>query len=97
MASIRNLKKDIDFLTNEVISDAYLAMDFHGEKVKEQVVALLEEVVDFHNYLYEKIQMAPTGKKNPEKKRYFRDIRQEMNTKFPQLFKTLSNIIAQQK
>ncbi len=95
MASIRNLKKDIDFLTNEVISDAYLAMGFHGEKVEEQVITLLEEVVDFHNHLYEKIQMAPTGKKNPERKKYFQGIRQEINTKFPEFFEKLSKIIAQ--
>ncbi len=94
MASIRNLKKDLDFLTNEVISDAFLAIEFHGDKVEQKVQELLEELVDFHNKLYEKIHNAPSGKKNPERKKYFRTIRKDINEKFPEFFEKLSQIIA---
>jgi len=94
MANIRNLKKDIDFLTNEVISDAFLALGFHGEKVEDKVSALLEEVVEFHNNCYEKINTAPTGKHNKEAKPYFRAIKTEMDTKYMEFFEKLSQIIA---
>ncbi len=94
MASIRNLKKDIDFLTNEVISDSFLAIEFHGEKVKEKIQELLEELVTFHNSLHEKIHNAPSGKKNTERKKYFRAIQKEINEQFPIFFEKLSQIIA---
>ncbi len=94
MASIRNLKKDLNFLTQEVINDSFLAVGFHGEKVESKVTELLEEVVDFHNSLYEKILKAPKGKKNPERKKYFLAIREEMNRQYPVFFEKLSNIIA---
>jgi hypothetical protein len=94
MANIRNLKKDVDFLTNDVISDAFLALGFHGEKVEEKVSALLEEVVDFHNQTYEKINSAPTGRKKSETKPYFRNIRTEMDKKYREFFEKLSEIIS---
>ncbi len=94
MASIRDLKKDVNFLTQEVINDAFLAIGLHGNKVESKVTELLEEVVDFHNNIYEKIQQAPTGKKNPKIKKYFRSIREEINKQYPVYFEKLSNIIA---
>ncbi|MCX7861653.1 MAG: hypothetical protein N2449_01500 [Bacteroidales bacterium] len=96
MASIRNLKKDIDYLTNEVVNTAYLAIGIHGEKIEQKVIDLLEEVIDFHNSLYQKIQDAPTGKKNKQAKPYFREIRQAMDEKYPEFFAKLSKIISQQ-
>lgn len=94
MASIRNLKKDIDFLTNEVISDSFLALGFHGDKVGEKVSDLLEEVVDFHNELYDKINAAPSGRKKEGTKKHFNSMRSEMDKKYKEFFEKLSEIIA---
>lgn len=94
MANIRNLKKDVDFLTNDVISDAFLALGFHGDKVQDKVSALIEEVVEFHNLTYEKINNAPTGRKKTETKPYFRSIRTEMDKKYREFFEKLSQIIS---
>lgn len=94
MASIRNLKKDIDFLTNEVINDAFLAVGFHGKEVEQKVQKLLEDLVDFHNNLHDKINKAPKGKKNNDRKKYFSEIQQEIKEKYPLFFEQLSQIIA---
>lgn len=94
MASIRNLKKDINFLTNNIISDAFLALRFHGDKIQDKVNALLKEVVEFRNLIFEKINNAPTGRKKTETKPYFRSIRTEMDKKYREFFEKLSEIIA---
>ena len=45
MASIRRIKRDIDFLANEVISDCYMALYFNDGAKREQIVAVIEEAV----------------------------------------------------
>ena len=40
MASIRRIKRDIDFLANEVISDCYMALYFNDDAKREQIVAV---------------------------------------------------------
>ncbi len=52
MANLRNLKKDIDYLVSEVVSDCYTYMYLHGEEKREQVVKLIEEVVYTRNDLF---------------------------------------------
>lgn len=94
MANIRSLKKDVNFLTNDIISDAFLALDLHGDKVQDKVNALIEEVVEFHNLTYEKINKAPKGRKKAEIKPYFRSIRTEMDKKYCEFFEKLSEIIS---
>ena len=49
MASIRRIKRDIDFLANEVISDCYMALYFNDGAKREQIVAVIEEAVEFRN------------------------------------------------
>ena len=44
MASIRLIKKDIDYLVGEVVADCYLAIYFHPEK-KDEIVKVMEEAV----------------------------------------------------
>ena len=52
MASIRRIKRDIDFLANEVISDCYMALYFNDGAKREQIVAVIEEAVEFRNELF---------------------------------------------
>jgi hypothetical protein len=95
MASIRNLKKDIDFLTNEIIGDSFLAVGFHGEKVKTKVNELLENVVELHNDLFDRINKAPTDRKSKEAKAHFHAIRTEIDKKYREMYDKLSGIIAE--
>ncbi len=95
MASIRNLKKDIDYLTSDIISDSFLAIGLHGEKVQDRVNNVLEKIVDLHNNLYERINQSPTGKKSKEKKTYFNSIRNDIDKKYRDLYEELSKIITE--
>ena len=48
MASVRKLKKDIDYLVEEVLADCFLTIYFKPEK-KDNVVKLMQEAVDVRN------------------------------------------------
>ena len=52
MASLRRVKKDIDYLVSEVVYDCYLALYFHSER-RDAIVAVMEEAVDARNEFYE--------------------------------------------
>lgn len=51
MASLRRVKKDIDYLVSEVVYDCYLALYFHSER-RDAIVAVMEEAVDTRNEFY---------------------------------------------
>ena len=91
MASIRDIKKDIDCLVGEVISDCYLAIYFHPEK-KQDIVTVMEEAVALRNALFLQVNH-PAEKNNPSLvRKHFAHIRQEMFTKVDTLFQKLSGI-----
>lgn len=54
MAKLRTIKKDIAYLTGEVISNCYLALYFQGEGVEDQISAIITRAVELHNSLIER-------------------------------------------
>lgn len=90
MASIRLIKKDIDYLVGEVISDCYLTVYFHPEK-KQEIVSVMEEAVELRNSLFS--QVKPQEKHNPSLvKKHYAHMRRELMEKVDGLFVKLSGI-----
>ncbi|MBE5032960.1 hypothetical protein [Gallalistipes aquisgranensis] len=90
MASIRLIKKDIDYLVGEVISDCYLTVYFHPEK-KQEIVSVMEEAVELRNSLFS--QVKPKEKHNPSLvKKHYAHMRRELMEKVDGLFVKLSGI-----
>ena len=91
MANLRTLKKDIDYLVEEVLGDCYLAIFFHPEK-KDQVLAIMQEAVDVRNDLFERTNN-PAEKNNPSLvRKHYAQIRREMFEKIDKLFNNLSAV-----
>jgi len=92
MANIRNLKKDIDYLFFEFISDCFTYASLHdGDKTKA-VQDLIEEAVECRNEFIEKAAN-PTGKDDPKLvKKYYGAIRKELFEKVDGYFSKLSDI-----
>lgn len=85
------LKKDIDFLVEEVLADCFLALYFHPEK-KDAVTKLMEEVVDLRNSLINKANN-PAEKRNPSLiRKHYAQIRRDMFTGVDGAFEKLSAI-----
>lgn len=91
MASIRELKKDIDYLIFEVISDCFVYAGFHSDK-GESVNEIVTSAVDLRNDLVERVNN-PEGKGEPKVMRaHFQKIQKDLVEGADKLFDRLSSL-----
>ena len=86
MASIRVIKKDVDFLISEVISDCWMFVYLNPGKKYDEAVEIISEAVDLRNSIYEKIN-------RPDKtnvKKYFKSVNEELLKSVDALFLKIS-------
>ena len=77
MASIRSIKREIDYLIEEVVSDCYLTIYFWPDK-REAVLKLLEEAVGLRNSLIERVNN-PVEKNNGSLvKKHYAQVQKDM-------------------
>jgi hypothetical protein len=94
MASIRDLKKDIEYLVFEVISDCLLYSGIHGGENEDDVSAIIDDAVSFRNELFARVNN-PDGKNNPKiVKAYYKKIEKDLFTGVDELFERLSALTA---
>ncbi len=92
MANLRQIKKDIDYLVNEVVYDCYLAMYFHPAK-REQIIGVMEDAAELRNDLFEMVNN-PTEKNNKSLvKKHYAFIRRESMDRIEGLFDKLGTVI----
>ena len=92
MASLRRVKKDIDYLVSEVVYDCYLALYFHSER-RDAIVAVMEEAVDARNEFYE-MANHPAEKHNKSLvKKLYAFLRNELMERIDGLFDKLSKVV----
>ena len=89
MANVRMLKKDIDYLVEEVLSDCYLTIYFHPKK-KEEVLNIMQEAVDLRNVLFQKVNNPAEKKNRSLVRKHYAQIRREMFGGVDALFEKLS-------
>jgi predicted HAD superfamily phosphohydrolase len=92
MASVKNLKKDIDFLFFEFISDCFLFTSIHTGEKRNEVQNLIEEAVSMRNEFIDRVNH-PDGKDNPALvKAYYTNLSKELMEKVDSYFEKLSDI-----
>jgi hypothetical protein len=92
MASVRELKKDIDYLIYEVISDCFTFSTLHPDVKTDELSALISEAVDFRNDLIARVNN-PDGKSNPKIVRaYYRKVAQDLFEGADKFFSKLSDL-----
>ncbi len=92
MASIRDLKKDIDYLVYEVISDCFTVMSVQPLDKSDELAEVVGDAVKLRNELFSRIKH-PGGKNNPElTKAYYMKIQSDLVEGIDVLFERLSNI-----
>ena len=89
MASLRMLKKDIDYLVEEVLADCFLAIYFHPEK-KADVVGLMTQAVDMRNELIFKANNPAEKKNRSLVRKHYSALRHEMFAGIDNIFEKLS-------
>ena len=92
MASVRNLKKDIDYLVYEVISDCFLFQGVHPENRSDELATIINDAVDLRNDLIARVNN-PDGKDNPKIVRvYYQAVRKDLTSGVDKLFTRLSDL-----
>ncbi len=95
MASIRSLKKDIDYLVYELISDCFAAMSVNQEEeVSDKLAEIVSDAVKLRNDLFSGIKYSSSGKDNVKTHDYYRDIRTRLIKEIDALFKKLSTLVS---
>jgi hypothetical protein len=97
MASVRELKKDIDFLVFEVISDCFVYSNLHPDNNTGELENLISDAVALRNDLIARVNH-PDGKDNPKiVKAYYQSISKDLLSGVDNLFERLSAISAKKK
>ena len=92
MASRRELKKDIDYLIYEVISDCFVFSGLHPDMKSDEISAIISDAVDFRNDLIARVNN-PDGKDNPKiVKTYYKSVEKDLLTGVDKLFSRLSEM-----
>ncbi len=92
MASIRELKKDIDYLIFEVISDCFVYAGLHGENKPDEVTDIVNSAVNLRNDLIMRVN-TPEGKGDPKLlKAHYRKIEKDLVEGVDGLFDKLSSL-----
>lgn len=91
MASVRSIKRDIDYLIQEVISDSYLTIYFHPEK-KNDVVKIMENTVTLRNNLVHRASHVAEKNNRRLVKKHYRQLRLDMIAGIDSLFNQISDI-----
>ena len=92
MASIRNLKKDINYLASELVTEAYIKQLVKEDVNQDALAKLMVEAVDFRNELVARANH-PDGKHNVKMvKSFYKKLRKDMFDKFLKLIEKINEL-----
>ena len=90
MPSVRGLKKDIDYLIFEVISDCFVFSGLHPDNKPDEVSDIISDAVKLRDDLIARVNN-PDGKDNPKiVKAYYKTVVKDLNSGVDMLFGRLS-------
>jgi hypothetical protein len=92
MASIRQLKKEIGYLSSQIIGDSIdFVQTFNGKE--KEALAVIDEIVSLHNDTVDKINN-PDGKDNPKiVKVYYSNLKKKYVEGINEAYKNLENLV----
>lgn len=92
MASIRQLKKEIEFLSSQVIGDSIdFIQTFNGKEM--EAMAVIDEIVSLHNNTLDKINN-PDGKDNPKLvKAFYQQLKKQYTDGVNDAYKRLEGLV----
>jgi hypothetical protein len=90
MASIKKLKKDIDYLTFAVIGDSLNCLAYG--KGTDEISAVVEDIINTRNNLRLRVNAGKTVAKE-EKKAYYRELYKDLMVSIDGAFSKLSELV----
>jgi hypothetical protein len=92
MASVRKLKKNIDYLIFEVISDCFTFGGLHPETEADEVSGIISDAVNLRNDLIKRVNNPERGDNQKVVKTYFHLVKRDLFTGIDNLFGRLSDV-----
>lgn len=93
MASVRNLKKDIDYLTSLVFVDCLQYLSYFEKADKEAGTAIVEKIIAARSDLRKRVNH-PDGKDNPALvKKYYRTLAKDLMLACDQAYEELGKLV----
>ncbi len=93
MASKRELKRDINRLTFELVSDAFQVIKQKPEIPRDDVMKLINQGVGLRNTFIQRVNHPSNESGSAALREEYRSLRGEMNTEFEKSFFTLSQLV----
>jgi|GEM_PF-6787093 len=98
MASKREIKKEVNFLFEEMIADAIMIREIKKNQEQQKPVdSLIMKSIDKHEELITRINHFETRDKKQSAKQYFNTIAKEAIDYFDDTYKQLNDIIQEKK
>lgn len=94
MANKREIKKDVDYLVGEVISDCYTYLMIHGEKNRDNVVEIISSIVDKRNELIGRVNNPDKSFNSKQIKSHYKAINTDLLSAIDDSFSKLSKLSA---
>ncbi len=91
MASLKVLKKEIDYVLEQVVFDCDMAICFQPKK-GDEVFELMREAVELRNTLYKKANNPAEPKNRSLVHKHYAALRAELDASFGEIFEKLSKI-----
>jgi hypothetical protein len=97
MANIRNFKKEVNQLTNELVSDCLTYLDLHPGENKDKVSKIISDSVKIRNEIIEKLNH-PKDKENSKLlKKHYKKLAEKLYKEVHLSFERLSEISGRKK
>ncbi|PIR14496.1 MAG: hypothetical protein COV50_02415 [Flavobacteriales bacterium CG11_big_fil_rev_8_21_14_0_20_35_7] len=88
MASVQNLKKDVNYVISDIIEECYIWQLIHEENQSKKAEKLIDEAIEVFDDLIARINT----KKVENKKLHFKAINQDLETKASDLINKLAKL-----
>lgn len=92
MSSIRNLKKDVEYLVFEVVSDCITYSGLHPDTHTEAVTDIIEDAIELRNSLFTRINTNLRDEEGKTRKKHFSEIKKDLFSGIDSLFTRLSGL-----
>ncbi|NVO11132.1 MAG: hypothetical protein HXX16_14310 [Bacteroidales bacterium] len=94
MANKREIKKDVDYLVGEVISDCYTYLMIHGEKNRDNVIGIIGSIVEKRNNFISRVNNPDKSFDSKQIKSHYKAINADLLAAVDDSFSKLSNLSA---
>ena len=92
MASKRDLKKDIEFLASDLLTNTYFKQTLFDNVDQQKLAQLVVKSFEFQNQFMARVNH-PDGKDNPKLVRsYYKKLRKDMFEQYASLSEELNNL-----